>query len=68
MEVRDHPTGLSGAYGASPLISGRLRGSRVEISKEKSNAFFLEFQRNSKVKSTNADFRNFGVKIKKDRN
>ena len=40
VEVRDHPTGLSGAYGASPLISGRLRGSRVEISKEKSNAFF----------------------------
>ena len=40
MKVRDHPTGLSGAYGASPLISGRLRGSRVEISKEKSNAFF----------------------------
>ena len=41
MKVRDHPTGLSGAYGASPLISGRLRGSRVEISKEKSNAFLF---------------------------
>ena len=60
MEVRDHPTGLSGAYGASPLISGRLRGSRVEISKEKSPHFScLKFQWNSKVKSTNADFKKF---------